>query len=156
MSHCSEYRSHRNDQASGPALNLIAEDSACRLRVRRPYNRPDESGRPYADRCPTYLIAGLVMRGLLERVFPYLRRNGRPSAWTSSPEASEIIEWARGANVEIVVEWRVSPGWLSSAPEYGPGWLAIIRPRDGGRNATAVRPTELEAIAAARRAYEVR
>jgi len=93
---------------------------------------------------------------LLDRLFPYRRRRGEPSAWRSAPEAAGFIEWERSANVEVTVEWRVSPAWLSSAPEYGPGWLATITPCDGGRKARAVRPTQLEAVAAARQAYEAR
>jgi hypothetical protein len=96
------------------------------------------------------------MTRLLERLFPYLRRKGEPPAWRLSPEGAEYVEWERKADVEISVQWRVSPAWLSSAPEYGPGWQATIEPRRGGRKATAVRPTQVAAIQAARSALESR
>jgi hypothetical protein len=45
---------------------------------------------------------------------------------------------------------------MSFAPEVGPGWRAIVAAKAGGRKSRGMGATQIDAIVAARRAYEHR
>lgn len=90
---------------------------------------------------------------LLHRALPYLDHTNDPSAWRTGPEGEGLAAWADAIDAEITVEYRVSGAWLNSAPEYGPGWLATIRPRAGGRKSRGMGATQVEAVVAARREH---
>jgi hypothetical protein len=91
---------------------------------------------------------------ILHRAVPYLDRRHEPPAWTAGAEGSELRAWAEASGVDVRVEWRPSPASLGQAPEYGPGWLATVTPRAGGRSVRRIGPTQLDAVKAARAAYE--
>ncbi len=97
-----------------------------------------------------------MFRRLLYRALPYLDRKGEALAWQGEASGRAVKEWADAANVQIWVEYRMGGAWLSLAPEVGPGWLATITPRAGGRKSRAMGATQIEAVVAAQRAYELR
>jgi hypothetical protein len=97
-----------------------------------------------------------LFRRLLHRALPYLDRKGEAPAWQDEAAGRAVKEWADEANVEISVEYRMGGAWLSWAPEVGPGWLATITPRAGGRTSRGMGVTQIEAVVEAQRRYRRR